>query len=418
MTLPASGILTHQNIEDEFGGTHPIGMDEYYGRDTGIPSSGTIKMSDFHGAENIAQPPSNMLVPTSGYTVNDFTVSWDASSTPGATYLVESATDSTFATGVVTQYTGGDLSFSDIQSTADVYYYRVKAQASGYTDSPWSNYDSINVSVPTCGPPTNANVSSASESSQKDASWTASSTSGVTYHWSGGQGSSGTTSGTSANWSVLSTGNYTFSVYASKSGYNDSGSATDGYSYIIESCFTSDTLTRLLSGSLIQVGKVQIGDVLLGEFGLGNTVIGIDKTRVNGRNIWQLTGTSVRFTPEHPFRLANGAWGSFDKAALDLEMKNLYDGEPQFIETAIGTQRVVRDLRNYNADSVSQIYSGDLGTLCSGEATPLHAVQTNDKEEFVYTFYMSGDRTWNVEDRVVSGMAMGENLKLLPKKVN
>jgi hypothetical protein len=46
MTTP-SGTISFQNIETEFGGSHPITMSEYYGKAVGIPASGTISMSQF-----------------------------------------------------------------------------------------------------------------------------------------------------------------------------------------------------------------------------------------------------------------------------------------------------------------------------------------------------------------------------------
>ena len=46
MTTP-SGPISFQNIETEFGGSHPITMSEYYGKAVGIPTSGTISMSQF-----------------------------------------------------------------------------------------------------------------------------------------------------------------------------------------------------------------------------------------------------------------------------------------------------------------------------------------------------------------------------------
>ena len=53
MTLQSSGPIDHQDIEDEFGGSHPISMDEYYGAGGSAPSSGEISMSDFYGLSNV-----------------------------------------------------------------------------------------------------------------------------------------------------------------------------------------------------------------------------------------------------------------------------------------------------------------------------------------------------------------------------
>ncbi len=59
MTLPASGTITLSQIAAEFGGTAPHNLTEYYRGGTyvantpansGIPTSGAIKLTDFYGA--------------------------------------------------------------------------------------------------------------------------------------------------------------------------------------------------------------------------------------------------------------------------------------------------------------------------------------------------------------------------------
>ena len=50
MALPASGPLSLNDIQVEFGGANPIGINEYYGVAAGIPASGTIAIDDFYGA--------------------------------------------------------------------------------------------------------------------------------------------------------------------------------------------------------------------------------------------------------------------------------------------------------------------------------------------------------------------------------
>lgn len=51
MAVTSSGQITLQNIQDEFGGSHPISISEYYGSDT-VPSSGQISLADFYGTQN------------------------------------------------------------------------------------------------------------------------------------------------------------------------------------------------------------------------------------------------------------------------------------------------------------------------------------------------------------------------------
>jgi hypothetical protein len=57
MALPSSGTITLSQIQTEFGGTDPISLSEYYRggglttpNNTGVPTSGTISLSNFYGA--------------------------------------------------------------------------------------------------------------------------------------------------------------------------------------------------------------------------------------------------------------------------------------------------------------------------------------------------------------------------------
>lgn len=52
MALPSSGAISLANIQTEFGGSNPISISEYYGKASGIPSSGTISFSQFRGKSN------------------------------------------------------------------------------------------------------------------------------------------------------------------------------------------------------------------------------------------------------------------------------------------------------------------------------------------------------------------------------
>ena len=60
MALPTSGALTLDNIQTEFGGTNPIGLNEYYaggglvpagtsGTYGAVPSSGALSVQNFYG---------------------------------------------------------------------------------------------------------------------------------------------------------------------------------------------------------------------------------------------------------------------------------------------------------------------------------------------------------------------------------
>jgi len=50
MVLQSSGAISLNDIQNEFGGSNPIGINEYYGVASGIPSSGTISLNQFYGA--------------------------------------------------------------------------------------------------------------------------------------------------------------------------------------------------------------------------------------------------------------------------------------------------------------------------------------------------------------------------------
>jgi hypothetical protein len=57
MALQSSGVISLSDIQDEFGGTNPISLSEYYRNgsyvtenNTGVPTSGAIQLDDFYGA--------------------------------------------------------------------------------------------------------------------------------------------------------------------------------------------------------------------------------------------------------------------------------------------------------------------------------------------------------------------------------
>ena len=52
MALQTSGAISLADIQTEFGGSNPIGLNEYYGAASGIPASGAIDFADFYGATN------------------------------------------------------------------------------------------------------------------------------------------------------------------------------------------------------------------------------------------------------------------------------------------------------------------------------------------------------------------------------
>jgi hypothetical protein len=49
MALQSSGPISLNDVAGEFGGSQPHALSEYYGVDTGVPSSGQIALSNFYG---------------------------------------------------------------------------------------------------------------------------------------------------------------------------------------------------------------------------------------------------------------------------------------------------------------------------------------------------------------------------------
>ena len=113
MALPNSGVLKWSAIQTEFGGSNPVKLSEYYGRDT-LPSSGLIKASDFYGtSDTITLTSWGTLgsIPTStGYsppggaiaqqTGNGLYYEFEAEPEPGSTYWQSSGSATFQATGV------------------------------------------------------------------------------------------------------------------------------------------------------------------------------------------------------------------------------------------------------------------------------------------------------------------------------
>lgn len=54
---PCSGEIKASDIQDEFGGSNPISLSEYYGSADGVPASGTIKYSDMRCKSSGPPPP-------------------------------------------------------------------------------------------------------------------------------------------------------------------------------------------------------------------------------------------------------------------------------------------------------------------------------------------------------------------------
>ncbi|GFO64439.1 hypothetical protein [Geomonas paludis] len=132
---------------------------------------------------NPAAAPADITVPAVGPD-GTFQVSWSASATQGATYLLQEATDANFATGLREAYRGSATSTAITGGVVDsTYYYRVKTVASGYEDSAWQASATgckVTALVPVAAPLT-ITVPVGDLDGSYTVSWGASATKGVTY---------------------------------------------------------------------------------------------------------------------------------------------------------------------------------------------------------------------------------------------
>ena len=73
--IPASGAMRWLDIQNSFGGSNPIGINEYYRTSTyvpnsdinsNIPTSGQIEATDFRGADGFSGTSGSITAGTSG----------------------------------------------------------------------------------------------------------------------------------------------------------------------------------------------------------------------------------------------------------------------------------------------------------------------------------------------------------------
>ena len=113
MTLPSSGALSLNSIQGEFGGSNPIGLNEYYrggslvpnhSNTSSIPTSGLIDVQDFYGT-SVTSPLDlsyTITVGTATITQGKFAYTYSGyanSSTPGVLGNVGGISDNSVASG-------------------------------------------------------------------------------------------------------------------------------------------------------------------------------------------------------------------------------------------------------------------------------------------------------------------------------
>ena len=191
----------------------------------------------------VCKLPASLTVPASSAT-GSYTVSWGASSTTGTIYELQEATNSGFTSGLRTAFTGAVLSASiTTRSNGTTYYYRVRATKTGYTASDWV-VGGVGCAVTLiCNTPTTMTIPSSSAIGSYTVSWSASSTTGVSYELQEATDADFTlglrTAYTGATRSVLITGRstgtaYYYRVRATKTGYTTSDWLTGGNACQVE----------------------------------------------------------------------------------------------------------------------------------------------------------------------------------------
>lgn len=70
MVLQLTGPISLGNIASEFGGVVPHQLSEYYGKAVGVPTVGTLRISDFYGASNNPDPPTWLTAANLGIVTN------------------------------------------------------------------------------------------------------------------------------------------------------------------------------------------------------------------------------------------------------------------------------------------------------------------------------------------------------------
>ena len=127
MPTPSSGPISLLDVQNEFGGSNPIGINEYYGVAAGVPSSGTISLYDFYGKSAVTTPFTENVFGyrvtgdsySSSDTFNGNTITPGASNSPKTFFISATANDApNSSSAILTYYQGGSLNttFTDYYS--------------------------------------------------------------------------------------------------------------------------------------------------------------------------------------------------------------------------------------------------------------------------------------------------------------
>ena len=166
-----------------------------------------------------------------------YLVSWYASATTGAAYVLEEKVNSGPWTEV---YTGTAKSYNASNMTNGTYQYRVKATMGGYTDSVWTTSGTVTVAL-TCSAPYMITAPANANSGNYAVSWYASATIGAAYVLEESANSGPWTPvytgpATSYAFSGKANGTYQYRVKAILGGYTDSTWSTSGIVTVAVTC--------------------------------------------------------------------------------------------------------------------------------------------------------------------------------------
>ena len=145
MALQSSGPISLNDIQNEFGGTNPIALSEYYGVDT-VPSSGAISLSDFYGTKSSTDIVATILL-VAGGGAGGMGSAWAAGGGGAGGEVLE--VDYTFTTGVnyrfeiggggtagfTTSSDGGDTVFKNVDTNQVIYTVQGGGGGGFYTEN-------------------------------------------------------------------------------------------------------------------------------------------------------------------------------------------------------------------------------------------------------------------------------------------
>ena len=176
-------------------------------------------------------------------------------------------------------------------------------------------------------------------------------------------------------------------------------------------CFPGETLVTMADGAKRRIDQIRVGDVLEGGFGYRNTVIAIDKSRLQNRPLKVLNGYH-RFTEEHRHVSPQG-WVSMNADATMAEHNQWYD----VIVDNHGTIEP-RLMVKFTKTPILPLRPGII--LLKGDGYETEFVMTIEDDwsrpegEEVYSLVMSGSHTFLANGFIVSGWARDDDFDYTP----